>query len=316
MKRFLIIDGPNLTHAAQSASKLTVGGTQVQAIYSFLRTMRGLMATYVNSTPIVLWDGASWRRMLFTDYKNNREKDHTASYKKQQEERDSAKKQIPAIRKGLSLLGIAQAKAMNMEADDLAAIIGDRYANRGDKVMLISADRDWVQLVRPGIMWFDPINDRKIMKAEDVEKTLKIKVADFRQFLEIKCLMGDTGDAIPGVGGIGEKYAQLFMETWGSWANFSNGCLDGTINVEALPKHYRALAESEDKRMVFARNLDLMDLRTRRRPDPVNLTIDKGTPSTETFRLFCQKLVFRSFLKEYDNWVSVFPALANQMEPA
>lgn len=314
MNRYLLIDGSNITHAANGAKKLTVGETQVQAIFGFLRTLRKICATYPGVTPIVLWDGASWRNIDFPDYKANREKADTRSDKIQQDARKAARAQMPAIKKGLELLGVAQVRATNMEADDLAAILGDRYLGRGDKIILVSGDKDWVQLVQPNMIWFDPIVDRKIRTPADVQGALGYKVADFRQFLEMKCIMGDLGDNISGVGGIGEKGAQEFMETYGSVANFSAMVLDGTLDVNKLPKKIRDFAESEEKQMIFQRNLRLMDLRTTARPAPVNMQIDKGTPDIDRFRTFCERLMFRSFTKDLSAWISVFPAFVHLQE--
>jgi 5'-3' exonuclease len=176
MKRYLLIDGPNMLHAANNAKKLTVGTTEVTAIYNFIRMLRPLIATYPTATPVVLWDGASWRHMKFPDYKQNRKKDDTAAAVKQREAYESAMKQLPAIKKALELMGIAQVKATNMEADDLAAILGDRYVSQGAKVVLVSGDKDWIQLVGPSMIWFDPIKDRKIMKPEDVEPAIGLVV--------------------------------------------------------------------------------------------------------------------------------------------
>lgn len=318
MRRFLLIDGLNITHAAQSSKKLTVGGTEVQAVYVFLRVMRDLVANSLSATPIVLWDGASWRNMVFPDYKIGREKNHTASYQKQQAEKEAAKHQIPAIKKGLTLLGVDQIRALNMEADDLAAIVGDRYAKRGDKVMLVSGDRDWIQLAGGNIAWFDPIRDRKVRKPEDIEQAAGFKVRTFKQYVEIKALMGDSGDSVPGVGGIGDKGAQEFMDKFGSWADFSNMALDGTLDMSVISPRFRkaiqALADDEDKRIAFSGNLRLVDLRHPARPAPINLTVTKGEPDLDRFRLFCEKLMFQSFLKNLEGWASGFPAFQHLLE--
>lgn len=308
MNRYLLIDGSNITHAANSSKKLTVGTTEVQAVFGFMRTMRKICATYPGATPIVLWDGASWRNMLFPDYKENREKNETKAEKAQQEARQTARAQMPAIKKGLELLGVTQIRASNMEADDLAAIVGDRYAKRGDKIVLVSGDKDWVQLVLPNMIWFDPIVDRKIRTAADIEPALGYKVDSFQQFLEMKCIMGDSGDNIGGVGGIGDKGAIQFLAEYGSVANFSNMILDKTLDPAKLPKKIRDFALSEEKQMIFQRNMRLMDLRTSARPVPVNMQINKGTPDVERFRTFCTRFMFQSFLKNLETWVSVFPA--------
>ena len=122
--RYLLIDGNSIGHAANNGTPLHVGTQQVQAIFGFVRSMRALMGVYGALTPLVLWDGASWRKMQFPDYKANRDKEATKSYEiKAQAAKESFKKQVPAIRKALTLLGIDQIMAANMEADDLAGIL-------------------------------------------------------------------------------------------------------------------------------------------------------------------------------------------------
>jgi 5'-3' exonuclease len=310
----LLIDGMNIAHAANNAKPLKVGDTQVQAIYHFVKIVRKLVATYPTAKPAILWDGASWRYMDFPEYKSARKKEDTPSAMKQAEAKKAAEKQMPAIKKAMQLIGMPQVRASNMEADDLAAIMGDRYAAKGAKVILVSGDKDWVQIVNPNIIWFDPINDRKIMKPADMEKAIDVKLESFEAFVEMKCLAGDQGDSVPGVGGIGEKGAIDFLNTYGSTANFCNMLIDGTLDPKKVPKKYRDFAESEDKQLAFIRNRKLMDLRTKLRPDPVNLRVDAGEPDLERFRTFCNKLMFRSITKDLENFVSVFPAFHHLQE--
>jgi 5'-3' exonuclease len=310
MNRYLLIDGPNITHAANNTKKLTVGDVQVQAVYQFLQILRRIQSVYASYTPIVLWDGASWRRMAYPEYKANRDKPATSQIEIQQKEaREQAQKQMPAIKKALELLGVTQIKAANMEADDLAAIVGDRYAAKGAKIVLVSGDKDWVQLVNDNIIWFDPIVDRKIRKWEDINEALGYDLKGFQQFLEMKCLFGDSGDNIPGVGGVGEKGAIDFLNQYGSLANFSNMCIDGSLDLKKVPKKYRNLVEDEDRRIKFAFNMKLMDLRTTQRPDPLNLAVNKGTPDIQRFENFCNRFLFKSITKNLTVWASVFPAL-------
>ena len=315
MAGYLFIDGNSIAHAANAGTVLTVGQTQVQAVFGIMRSLRKLMAVYGNLyKPVVLWDGASWRKLLYPEYKANRDKDDTASAAALKEQREKLKAQTRMIEIGIKLLGIDQVRAMNMEADDLAGILVDRHVARGDKIVLVTADRDWIQLVGPTVTWFDPINDRKIMPKDLMEK---YGVKDTKQFVELKALMGDMGDNIPGVGGVGEKGAKEFLQTYESFANFSNKViLEKTIDLKTLPKKYRDLVEDETKAIKFSLNLDLMDLRTKKRPAPINLTVTKGEANLEAFRGFCDKLMFRSISQELDTWLSVFPAYQYLQEKA
>lgn len=314
MDRYLLIDGMNIAHAANNTKTLKVGDTQVQAIYHFIKIIRKFIANYPTAKPAVLWDGASWRYMDFPEYKSNRKNEDTPAAKKAADMKKVAESQIPAIKKAMSLLGVPQVRSSNMEADDLAAIMGDRYVDKGHKVILVSGDKDWVQLVRPGMIWFDPIKGRKIMKPADMKDALGYDLQSFEAFLEMKCLMGDTGDGIGGVGGIGDKGAIEFLNTYTSTANFSNMLLDGTLDPKKVPKKFRDFAESEDKQITFRRNVRLMDLRTNKRPAPINLKVDAGTPDIERFRTFCNRLMFRSITAELETWISVFPQFHHLQE--
>lgn len=315
MKRHLLIDGNNIAHAANAGTTLTVGRTQVQAVFGVMRTLRRLMSVYGNLfTPTVLWDGASWRKLQFPDYKANRDREDTAAEVELKKQRESLKKQSRLIEIGVQLLGINQVRAVNMEADDLAGIMVQRFEPRGDKIVLVSGDRDWIQLVSPTVTWFDPINDRKITPSLLPEK---YGVKDVKQFLELKALMGDMGDNIPGVGGIGEKGAKDFLQLYGSVADFTNAVIfEKSVDIKSLHKKYRALIEDEEKAIIFRRNLDLMDLKTTRRPAPVNLTVTKGEANINKLRAFCDKLMFRSLTADLNNWTEVFPAYQAIMQEA
>jgi len=311
---YLIIDGNSLGHRYNNAPKLSIGETQVQAIYGFMRGLRADVARYQLYTPVVLWDGASWRELAFSDYKENRRKEaKSKSEIRQQEAKAAYTKQRPYIQKAFRFLGIPQVSAVNMEADDLAAILVDRYVAQGQKIILLTGDKDWIQLVGPNVVWRDPVNDRLVNQSNFKEFT---GVERPQQFVEVKALAGDTGDGVPGVGGIGEKGAIEFLNEYGSMANFSNGILDKSIDPKKLHKKYQALAESDEKMLAFRRNLELVDLHTSVRPAPINLRVDKGEPDYEKLRAFCDILLFKSITQEFDEWIRVFPHFRDRIPAA
>jgi 5'-3' exonuclease len=313
-KNYMLVDGNSLGHFHNNAARLSIGEMQVQAIFGFLRALRQQVANYQNYTPVVLWDGASWRKLMFAAYKENRDKKETKNEVKMQAMKDAYKLQVPYIKKALRFLGIPQVWALNMEADDLGAILTDRYTASGAKIILLTGDKDWLQLVGPGVVWRDFANDRLVNEKNFAEFT---GVDTIRQFIEVKALAGDMGDNIAGVGGIGQKGAVDFIKEYGSVANFTNGCiLEKSIDVSKLPKKYRNLVEDEDKAITFNRNIDLMDLRTTMRPAPVNLQIDKGTPDKEKFQTFCDLLLFKSITQEFEEWLRVFPHFREQFSLA
>lgn len=301
----IIIDGNSMGHFYNNGGKLSIGSLEVQAIYGFLRGFRQQMSYFQNYTPIVVWDGASWRKMLLDSYKEIRDRAETKNEIKMLKAKDAYKTQVPYIRKALRFLGVPQVYALNMEADDLGAILTDRCTAKGGKVMLLTGDKDWLQLVGDNVVWRDFINNRMVNKGNFAEMT---GVDTPKQFVEVKALSGDQGDSVPGVGGIGEKGAIDFIKQYGSFADFTNQCIfEKSIDIASLPKKYRNLVEDENKAILFSRNIALMDLRTKQRPDAINLTVEKGEPDAEKFRRLCDLLLFKSITQEFDDWIRVFP---------
>ena len=306
-QNYLLIDGNSLGNAANNTKPLSLGSQQTQAIVGFLKMLRKQVSLYPNYTPIVLWDGASWRYQMFPEYKADREKNDTKHEKALIEAKAHYKTQVPYIKKALRLLGVAQISAMNMEADDLAAMLSRLYTSKGGRVILVTGDQDWIQLVGPGVIWKTPIGEsnRTVTAMNFKEET---GVATPQQFVELKALTGDKGDSIPGVGGIGEKGAIEFLQTYGSFANFMNAVTFEKLDLSKLPKKFRDLGESEDKMLTFDRNLRLMDLHHPARPKPFNMLVDRGEPDLTKFTRFCEILLFKSILDTMSTWVSAFPA--------
>lgn len=303
-KNYILVDGNSLGHFHNNSKPLKVGEIYTHATVGFIQGLRTQLAMYPNFTPIVLWDGVPWRKLKFPDYKENRQKTETKNEIRMMEMKQIYKTQLPHIKKALALLGVAQLEAFNMEADDLAAILADRYSPNG-MVILMTADRDWLQLVGKNVVWRDFLNNKTVGLNNFQEATGCETTA---QFVEAKALSGDAGDNIPGVGGIGEKGAVDFLKQYKSFANFTSGViLDKTIDIKKLPKKFRNLVEDEERAIIFSRNIDLMDLRTKKRPAPQGLQLNKGTPDSQKFHRFCELLLFQKILNDFDNWISAFP---------
>lgn len=319
MKGYLIVDGNSLGHFHNNTKPLTIGSLQVQAIYGFLRGLRSIVATYPQLQPVVLWDGASWRKVLFPEYKAIRDKADTENERKQLALKEVYKTQAPYIQKALRFLGVPQVKAFNYEADDLGAVLVDRYTAQGMSCVMLTGDKDWIQLVGPKSTWRDVRDNgkRRITPSNFKEET---GCETVEQFVQMKALTGDAGDSVPGVGGIGDKGALEFLATYGSFANFMNmWTFEKSVadkEFKKLPKKFRDLIENEAKAMAFARNMDLVDLRTAARPAPINLRVDKGEPDVAKFQHFCDLLLFKSITQELDDWLRVFPSFKESVAEA
>jgi 5'-3' exonuclease len=163
MSGLILIDGSNLSHIANNGAQLSVGDMPTQAIYGILeQAIRPMIGAYPMMTPIVLWDGVSWRKQFFEEYKANRDKEpETANEQRVLDQKIALRKQMPFIKQALKHLGIRQMIAANLEADDLAGMMVKRYAEK-QRIMLVSGDKDWIQLVRPNVAIVDPISGRRI----------------------------------------------------------------------------------------------------------------------------------------------------------
>lgn len=306
-RHYLIIDGNSIGHQAQNMKPLTLGDMQVQAIFGFLRTLRAYVSKYSFATPVVLWDGVSWRSTAYPEYKENRKKAETKHEIAQQQSKKAYAKQRPYIQKALSFLGVTQVVASNMEADDLAAILSDLYTSQGAKCTLLTEDRDWLQLIGPNVAVEQPKaeNKRRVSLENFTEITGCKNTA---MFVEMKALMGDSGDNIKGIGGVGDKRAIEFLETYGSFSNFlEQVSIQKSIDFKKLPKWQRDLVEDESKAIAFDFNIRLVDLRTKLRPKPTDLFVNKGEPSADHFRQMCDLLLFKSITDNFGDWISAFP---------
>lgn len=288
----LIIDGNSLGHAHHNATKLTVGEMQTQAIFGMVKSARLLAENYPGWNQVVLWDGkADWRFAIHPEYKGNRK----AKDEKQQAHKEAYKAQSPFVRKALQLIGVRQILVSNLEADDMAGVMVRH--GKGD-IVLVSGDRDWLQLVGPNVIWFDPIRDYRVGVGNFTEFTGYFSP---REFLEGKALMGDTSDNIPGVGGIGEKGAPEFLAQFKSVENFFKQVDDGTFVPKK--KAHQNLASPEG-RAAFERNLRLMNLLDAPNPDRDAMTVIKPTYNEANFRVLCEKLAFMSILRDFDNFMA------------
>lgn len=243
----MIVDALNLAFRWKH-----LGSTEFYEDY--LRTIDSLRKSYKARWVIVAADqgSSSYRKELYPEYKQNR-KDKFAE--QTEAERAAFERFFEDYQKSLDWIRenteypVIQFK--QTEADDIAAYITQtlhKYAV--DNCWLISSDKDWDLLISDKISRFSYVT-RKEITANNWHTHY-----DFPQdaYISIKCLMGDTGDNIPGVEGIGPKRAQQLVEEWGT-------ALDIVANlpIASKLKYIKALNEQGDRILL---NYQLMDLVT------------------------------------------------------
>ena len=304
----LVIDANSLLYAAQDAPKLTCNGQEVQAIYGFIRKLRHIMTERSSYMPLVLWDGrAKWRFDLWPQYKGNRR-----STPDQVAMKEAVKAQRPEVMKILATLGVTQMVPSTSEADDLAAhIVQNCEYNR---VLLVTGDRDWWQLINERVYWLDVRREGKYVNHQTFVENAGF--ANTRQFVHAKALKGDTSDNIPGVGKIGEAYAKKLFEQAPGVRSFLKKCKSGEIDVAKLPKCLRDFAANETPKpstkwgemppmqAAFVRNMKLMDL-SLCELDTAQIKRFRKAPDLNAFAEHLMALNFISLLQE-PQWADPF----------
>jgi DNA polymerase-1 len=327
----LLIDVNNIGFAATSTKVLKVGEQETQGVLGTIRAIRVMVATYPQLRPMILWDGDSWRKKEIEGYKASRDaKPVTKNDEKVAQARASWRSQRPLVHRIMKACGVQQLSAANLEADDFAGMLVKRYTpeiEKGAKILMISGDKDWLQLVRPGVAWHAPVQRKRVTHTNFSEKVGYMKQKRTKQadgstlvediewrgcpspqaYLEVKALMGDVSDEIPGVGGIGEIGAFDLVHKFGSVRGFFEAV---EIHKVDVPKKLADFCSEREKREIFYRNLRIMDLMHNDIPAPVRPKLTKPEFNPDAVREHCEALLFNSLLSDLDGWLEPFCALS------
>lgn len=299
MSKTLLIDSNSIGYAAHHATKLTSGGIETQAVFGFIKTIRELRLEYSDFNIVCLWDDrAQWRFDLNPEYKSKRDSDP-----KKAKAKAAYVEQRPYITRALNSLGITQMTTAGYEADDLAGFIVSALSeNPQNEIVMISGDKDWIQLVRKNVIWRDLRDDSRIVTIDTLMD--KTGYATPYAFLEGKCLQGDTSDCISGVGGIGEVGAPEFIAEFGSVRKFWQRCDSG--DYKPKKKAHLKLCSAEG-RMLFGRNFRMMQLLKVAAPPKILTTLSgRSGVSKEDFEQICGELAFVSIARNLDNFIKPF----------
>lgn len=205
MKKIYLVDVSSLFFRAFYAIRplTSPSGTPVNAVYGLLSMIVKLLKTERPNYMVFCYDRKepSFRKELFEDYKAHRT-----------EMPDELAQQIPYMKKMADLLGIPSLEVPKYEADDLIGTLTRLSSENGFEVVIVSGDKDFAQLVKPGIVLYDTMKDTKMDEKGVVEKW-GVQPAQFQDYLAI---VGDSSDNIPGVAGLGPKGAQKLLTTYGS----------------------------------------------------------------------------------------------------
>ena len=209
-KKLVLIDGHALAYRAffgMPDTFSTSSGEKTNAVYGFINMILSIWKDYNPDYFIITLDaGDTFRHEMFADYKGTREKMP-----------DDLRHQISRIEQLVQAFNMPIFSKEGYEADDLLGTLAQQASEQGIYTIIVTGDRDLLQLVSPKVHVFIPRKGRfdhdKLYDEKAVEARYKLSVS---QLVDLKALIGDSSDNIPGVVGIGPKIATQLLQEYNS----------------------------------------------------------------------------------------------------
>jgi DNA polymerase-1 len=249
--RLFLIDGHALayrayfalTRAGDGSRWITKAGESTAGTYGFVSVLLRLLESQAPEYLAVSFDtGRTFRDDLYAEYKATRDKMP-----------DDLRLQLDRIRQVVLAFGIPILEAEGFEADDVLGTVARRAAEQGVRVVILSGDRDLLQLVDDSI--HVELAGQKLSEAIDYGPQAvfdKFGVSP-GQLVDYKALVGDTSDNIPGVKGIGEKTAVGLIQQYGSLEAIYQ-------NLAEVPERFRIKLEQGRDQAYLSRRLATIEL--------------------------------------------------------
>jgi DNA polymerase-1 len=251
-------------------------GLQTNAVYGFMTTLLKIIREHKPDGLAVAFDekGPTARHAEFKEYKAQRPPMP-----------DGMKGQIPYIHRAVEALNIPAVKQVGYEADDLIGTLAKQAEQAGYDVVIVTGDKDMLQLLTPQVRIYDPVKD----KWSGVEECVAKFGVEPGRVVEVMGLMGDTSDNIPGVKGIGEKTAIKLIAQFGTIEELLRR-LD-----EVTPARIKALLTEQAENARLSRKLATIDIESPVEFHPESYRIKP--PHDEQLSDLLRELEFTSLLK-------------------
>ncbi len=211
MSKIVLIDGHSiLNRAFYGLPDLTnAEGLHTNAVYGFLNIMFKILEEEKPEYLTVAFDvhAPTFRHEMYSEYKGTR--------KPMAEE---LREQVPLMKEVLHAMGVRTIEQAGLEADDLLGTLSRRCEAKGMEVVILSGDRDLLQLATDHVEIRIPKTKRTGTEIEDyyAADVKERYLVTPQEFIDVKALMGDASDNIPGVPNIGEKTATRIIADYGS----------------------------------------------------------------------------------------------------
>ena len=286
-KKLMLIDGHSiLNRAFYGLPDLTNSeGIHTGAVFGFINIMLKIASEEKPDYLAVAFDvhAPTFRHEMYKEYKGTRKPMP-----------DELREQVPLMKQMLKSMGITTVEQAGLEADDILGTLAKKAEAAGLSVALVSGDRDLLQIASDNIKIRIPKTKRggteiEDYYAKDVERVYRLTP---ERFIELKALMGDTSDNVPGIPKVGEKTATELMLQFGS--------IEGIYeHVDEIKKNYvresikanRELADLSLKLVTIKTDCDL--------PVSFEDAVFGDIYTAEAYEL-CKRLEFKALLKNFD----------------
>ena len=286
-EKILLIDGHSiLNRAFYGLPDLTNSeGKHTGAVYGFLNILFRTIEEEKPQYLTVAFDlkAPTFRHKIYEAYKGTR--------KPMPEE---LREQVPLIKEMLSAMGVNIVTREGYEADDILGTLARRSEEKGMEVTILSGDRDLLQLATEKVLIRLPKTVRGKTTIEDYHTQQVIEKYQVTppQIIELKALMGDSSDNIPGIPGVGEKTATKIIAEYGTIENAHEHLEELKPNRarESMREHYDMAQLSKT----------LVTINT---DSPIEFSYDEavlGNLYTKQAFLLCRQLEFKNLLSRFD----------------
>ena len=283
MKKVILVDGNNLMFRSYFATAYSGSlmknskGQATNALYGFVNMINKIIMEEKPTYMVVAFDiGKNFRHEKYKDYKAGRNATP-----------DDLKSQMPIARKLLDAMGIKYLEMEGYEADDIIGTLAkEADLDPEYDALIVSSDHDLLQLISPQV-------GMKMLKSKDATYYTKDSFKEEYGFepikiIDLKSLMGDSSDNIPGVKGIGEKTAMSLIQKYGS--------LDGVYeHIDEIKGKMKEKLDTDKDNAYFS-----FDLATIYRDVPLEIDLSDLSydgPKIGELKEIYQELEFHSFLK-------------------
>ena len=281
--KFLVIDGSSLIHRAFFALPplMNKQGVHTGAVYGLCNMLLKLLGDLQPRYMAVAFDKSrkTFRTELYADYKGQRKP--TPS---------ELSEQFPLSMKVLDALGIHTLELDNYEADDIIGTFA-KAAPEDVEVIIVTGDRDELQLVdKRTKVYYTKRGISDIQIFDEAEFAANYEGLEPKQLIELKGLMGDTSDNIPGVPGVGPKTAIKLIKEYGTVANV-------LANIDKVSaKALKAKLEANKESALLSQKLATICTEA---PVDTNISLYELRPINESARALLQDLEFRNMYERF-----------------